>query len=111
MTMISAMIFVVQSYRVNCLCQNIAQAIAMCGYYDQTMVEEMLTQQGGDQLEHLSATVDATYVADTKIQKQDSFSVEVTATYPITILQMGSSSVLELPIVATVYGISQVEWP
>ena len=55
--------------------------------------------------------VDAAYFSGRKIQLRQTFSVTLTASYKITILELGANPiVMNLPIRVKVAGMSEVFW-
>ncbi len=110
-TIVTAFVYVSQSYNASYLCRKITRDIEVNGAYNQSQVEKLLTQIENDDLKDLQVEVNTNYLADKKIQLRDSFTVRLTGSYNIHLIQIGSETVeLPLPIKVQVRGMSEVFW-
>ncbi len=110
-TIITAFAYVSQCYNASYLCRRITRDIEVYGQYRQTEIEELLAGIQNDELQNIHVEVDASYLADKKIQLRQPFSVELTADYKVRVMQVGSDTLeIKLPIKCTVSGMSEVYW-
>lgn len=110
-TLISAMIYIMQYYDASYLCRRVVRSIEITGVYDETETRDIIDRMKNSDLEDLDVQVDATYFSGKKIQLRQTFSVTLTASYRITILELGENPlVMNLPIRVKVAGMSEVYW-
>ena len=110
-TLISAMIYIMQYYDASYLCRRVVRSIEITGVYDETETRGIIDRMKNSDLEDLDVQVDATYFSGKKIQLRQTFSVTLTASYRITILELGENPiVMNLPIRVKVAGMSEVYW-
>ena len=107
-TIVTAFVYISQSYNAAYLCRKVTRQIEVTGVYDRTEVNNLLSQIEGGDLQNLEIEVTANYLADNKIQLCENFTVKLTADYKIKIVQIGSKTLeLSLPIRAQVGGMSE----
>lgn len=110
-TLISAMIYIMQYYDASYLCRRVVRSIEITGVYDETETHNIIDQMKNSDLEDIDVQVDAAYFSGRKIQLRQTFSVTLTASYKITILELGANPiVMNLPIRVKVAGMSEVFW-
>ena len=110
-TLISAMIYIMQYYDASYMCRRVVRSIEITGVYDETETRDIIDRMKNSDLEDLDVQVDATYFSGKKIQLRQTFSVTLTASYKITILELGENPiVMNLPIRVKVAGMSEVYW-
>lgn len=110
-TLISAMIYIMQYYDASYLCRRVVRSIEITGVYDETETRDIINQMKNSELEDIDVQVDAAYFSGKKIQLRQTFSVTLTASYKITILELGENPiVMNLPIRVKVAGMSEVFW-
>ncbi len=110
-TLVSAMIYIMQYYNASYLCRRVVRSIEVAGQYDVAETSSILSGQGNSGLEDLGAKVDAAYYSGTEIQLRQTFTVTLTASYKITIIEIGLKPiVLSMPIKVKVAGMSEVFW-
>lgn len=110
-TLVSAMIYIMQYYNASYLCRRVVRSIEVAGQYDVAGTSSILSSQGNSGLEDLGAKVDAVYYSGTEIQLRQTFTVTLTASYKITIIEIGLKPiVLSMPIKVKVAGMSEVFW-
>lgn len=110
-TLISAMIYIMQYYDASYLCRRVVRSIEITGVYDETETRDIINQMKNSDMEDIDVQVDAAYFNGRKIQLRQTFSVTLTASYKITILELGANPiVMNLPIRVKVAGISEVFW-
>lgn len=110
-TLISAMIYIMQYYNASYLCRRVVRSIEITGVYDETETRDIIDQMKNSDLEDIDVQVDAAYFSGRKIQLRQTFSVTLTASYKITILELGANPiVMNLPIRVKVAGMSEVYW-
>jgi len=110
-TLISAMVYIMQYYDASYLCRRVVRSIEITGVYDETETRSLIDQLAGSGLEDIDVQVDAAYFSGQKIQLRQTFSVTLSATYGITILELGGTPVvIDLPIKVKVSGMSEVFW-
>lgn len=109
--LVSAMIYIMQYYITSYACRRIVRSIEITGVYDETETRTLLRAMTGAGMENANVQVDAVYYSGRKIQLRQTFSVTLTDSYRITILQLGESPIeVELPIKVKVAGMSEVFW-
>ena len=110
-TLISAMIYIMQFYDARYLCRRVVRSIEITGVYDETETRDIIDRMKNSDLEDIDVQVDAAYFSGKKIQLRQTFSVTLTASYKITILELGENPiVMNLPIRVKVAGMSEVYW-
>ena len=110
-TIVTAFVYISQSYNAAYLCHKVTRQIEVTGVYDRTEVNSLLSQIEGGDLQNLEIDVAADYFTENKIQLCEDFTVKLTADYKIKIVQVGSKTLeLSLPIRAQVGGMSEVYW-
>jgi hypothetical protein len=110
-TLISAMIYIMQYYDASYLCRRVVRSIEITGMYDEAETRDIVDQMKNSDLEDIDVRVDATYFSGKKIQLRQTFSVTLTTSYKITILELGENPiVMNLPIRVRVTGMSEVFW-
>jgi hypothetical protein len=110
-TLISAMVYIMQYYDASYLCRRVVRSIEITGVYDETETQSIIDLLAGSGLEDINVQVDAAYFSGKKIQLRQTFSVTLSATYGITILELGGTPVvIDLPIKVKVSGMSEVFW-
>ena len=110
-TLISAMIYIMQYYDASYLCRRVVRSIEITGVYDETETRDIIDRMKNSDLEDIDVQVDAAYFSGRKIQLRQTFSVTLTASYKITILELGENPiVMNLPIRVKVAGMSEVYW-
>ena len=110
-TLISAMIYIMQYYDASYLCRRVVRSIEITGVYDETETRDIIDRMKNSDLEDIDVQVDAAYFSGKKIQLRQTFSVTLTASYKITILELGENPiVMNLPIRVKVAGMSEVYW-
>lgn len=108
-TLISAMIYIMQYYDASYLCRRVVRSIEITGVYDETETRDIIDRMKNSDLEDIDVQVDAAYFSGKKIQLRQTFSVTLTASYKITILELGENPiVMNLPIRVKVAGMSEV---
>jgi hypothetical protein len=87
------------------------RSIEITGVYGETETRSLIDRLAGSGLEDIDVQVDAAYFSGKKIQLRQTFSVTLSATYEITILELGGTPVvIDLPIKVKVSGMSEVFW-
>jgi hypothetical protein len=110
-TLVSAMIYIMQYYNASYMCRRVVRSIEITGVYDETETRDLVNSMASSGMEDIDVQVDAVYFSGRKIQLRQSFSVTLTASYKITILELGENPiVLTLPITVKVAGMSEVFW-
>ena len=110
-TLVSAMIYIMQYYNASYICRRVVRSIEITGRYDETETQKIVDQLQSPDLENIGVQVDAVYFNGREIQLRQTFSVTLTASYKITILEFGEEPiVVELPIKVKVAGMSEVYW-
>lgn len=110
-TLISAMIYIMQYYDASYLCRRVVRSIEITGVYDETETRDIIDRMKNSDLEDIDVQVDAAYFSGKKIQLRQTFSVTLAASYNITILELGENPiVMNLPIRVKVAGMSEVYW-
>jgi len=110
-TLISAMIYIMQYYDASYLCRRVVRSIEITGVYDEAETRDIIDRMKSSDLEDIDVQVDAAYFSGKKIQLRQTFSVTLTASYRITILELGENPiVMNLPIRVKVAGMSEVYW-
>lgn len=110
-TLISAMIYIMQYYDASYLCRRVVRSVEITGVYDETETRDIIDRMKNSDLEDIDVQVDAAYFSGKKIQLRQTFSVTLTASYKITILELGENPiVMNLPIRVKVAGMSEVYW-
>ena len=109
--LVSAMIYIMEYYNASYLCRRVVRSIEITGIYDETETMDLVSSLSGSGMEDIDVQVDAVYFSGNKIQLRQTFSVTLTSSYKITILQLGESPVtVDLPIRVRVSGMSEVFW-
>ena len=109
--LVSAMVYIMQYYNASYICRRVVRNIEITGVYDETETRDIIDRMKNSDLEDLDVQVDATYFSGKKIQLRQTFSVTLTASYRITILELGENPiVMNLPIRVKVAGMSEVYW-
>ena len=110
-TLISAMIYIMQYYDASYLCRRVVRSIEITGVYDETETRDIIDRMKNSDLEDIDVQVDAAYFSGKKIQLRQTFNVTLTTSYKITILELGENPiVMNLPIRVKVAGMSEVYW-
>ncbi len=110
-TLISAMIYIMQYYDASYLCRRVVRSIEITGVYDEAKTRDIINQMKNSDMKDIDVQVDAAYFSGRKIQLRQTFSVTLTASYRITILELGKNPiVMNLPIRVKVAGMSEVYW-
>ena len=110
-TLVSGMIYIMQYYNASYMCRRVVRSIEISGQYDEAETLNIVDQIKSSDLEDIGVQVDAVYYSGKKIQLRQTFSVTFTASYRITILELGENPiVLNLPIKVKVAGMSEVYW-
>ncbi len=108
-TIVTAFVYISQSYNAAYLCRKVTRQIEVTGEYDRTEIDSLLSEIEGGDLQNLEINVTADYFAENKIQLCEDFTVKLTADYKIKIVQVGSKTLeLSLPIRVQVGGMSEV---
>ena len=108
-TIVTAFVYISQSYNAAYLCRKVTRQIEVTGEYDRTEIDSLLSEIEGGDLQNLEINVTADYFAENKIQLCEDFTVKLTADYKIKIVQVGSKTLeLSLPIRVQVDGMSEV---
>jgi len=109
--LVSALIYIMQYYNASYMCRRVVRSIEITGVYDEAETRKLMDSMASSGLEDIDVQVDAVYFSGRKIQLRQSFSVTLTASYKITILELGENPiVLTLPITVKVAGMSEVFW-
>jgi len=109
--LVSALIYIIQYYNASYMCRRVVRSIEITGVYDETETRDLVNSMASSGMEDIDVQVDAVYFSGRKIQLRQSFSVTLTASYKITILELGENPiVLTLPITVKVAGMSEVFW-
>lgn len=109
--LVSALIYIMQYYNASYMCRRVVRSIEITGVYDETETRDLVNSMASSGMEDIDVQVDAVYFSGRKIQLRQSFSVTLTASYKITILELGENLiVLTLPITVKVAGMSEVFW-
>lgn len=109
--LVSAMVYIMQYYNASYACRRIVRSIEITGLYDETATRELLDSMIGSGMDNTDVQVDTEYFSGNKIQLRQTFSVTLTGSYRITVLQFGGSPIeLSLPITVKVAGMSEVFW-
>lgn len=109
--LVSAMIYIMEYYNASYLCRRVVRSIEITGIYNETETMDLVSSLSGSGMEDIDVQVDAVYFSGNKIQLRQTFSVTLTSSYKITILQLGESPVTaDLPIRVRVSGMSEVFW-
>jgi len=107
-TIMTAFVYISQSYNAAYLCRKVTRQIEVTGEYDRNEVNSLLSQIDDGDLQNLEIEVIADYFAENRIQLCEDFTVKLTADYKIKIVQVGSKTLeLRLPIRAQVGGMSE----
>ncbi len=107
-TIVTAFVYISQSYNAAYLCRKVTRQIEVTGEYDRTEIDSLLSEIEGGDLQNLEINVTADYFAENKIQLCEDFTVRLTADYKIKIVQVGSKTLeLSLPIRVQVGGMSE----
>ena len=110
-TLVSGMIYIMQYYNASYMCRRVVRSIEISGQYDEAETKNIVDQIKSSDLEDIGVQVDAVYFSGKKIQLRQTFSVTLTTSYRITILELGENPiVLDLPIKVKVAGMSEVYW-
>ena len=110
-TLVSGMIYIMQYYNASYTCRRVVRSIEISGQYDEAETKNIVDQIKSSDLEDIGVQVDAVYFSGKKIQLRQTFSVTLTTSYRITILELGENPiVLDLPIKVKVAGMSEVYW-
>lgn len=110
-TLISAMIYIMHYYDASYICRRVVRSIEITGVYDETETRSIVDDMAGSGFEDIDVQVDAVYFSGRKIQLRQTFSVTLTASYKITILELGENPItVDLPIRVKVNGMSEVYW-
>lgn len=110
-TLVSGMIYIMQYYNASYMCRRVVRSIEISGQYDEAETKNIVDQIKSLDLEDIGVQVDAVYFSGKKIQLRQTFSVTLTTSYRITILELGENPVvLDLPIKVKVAGMSEVYW-
>ncbi|MPM08132.1 hypothetical protein SDC9_54444 [bioreactor metagenome] len=110
-TLVSAMIYIMQYYNASYVCRRVVRSIEITGQYDEAETMSIVNNLAGSGLEDVYVQVDAVYFSGSKIQLRQTFSVTLTGSYTITILELGENPiVMTLPIEVKVAGMSEVYW-
>lgn len=110
-TLVSGMIYIMQYYNASYMCRRVVRSIEISGQYDEAETKNIVDQIKSSDLEDIGVQVDAVYFSGKKIQLRQTFSVTLTTSYRITILELGENPiVLNLPIRVKVAGMSEVYW-
>ena len=110
-TLVSALIYIMQYYNASYICRRVVRSIEITGQYDETETTNIVKDISNPGLEDIDIQVDAEYFSERKIQLRQTFSVTLSASYKITILQLGNDPLeLSLPIRVKVVGMSEVYW-
>jgi len=110
---VMTMIYIFQYYSATYMCRRAVRSIEVAGKYVVADIDRIADEHGGDALDDLNISVNATYfdVAEKKIQLQDEFTVKVEAAYKVKVAQFGSTPIqLNLPIKISMKGRSEVYW-
>ena len=109
--LVSALVYVTQFYSASYICRRAVRTIEVTGEYDEHAIRNLADELGGDALDDLDITVDASYISGNKIQLRDEFTVHLEAIHRVNILMFGDTPVtLDLPIEITLSGRSEVYW-
>ncbi len=109
--LVSAMIYITQYYNASYMCRRVVRSIEVAGEYDEAETANMVNQMKNSNLENIGVQVDAVYYSGHKIQLRQTFNVTLTASYRITILELGENPItVDLPIRVKVAGMSEVFW-
>lgn len=109
--LVSALIYIMQYYNASYMCRRVVRSIEITGVYDEAETRNLMDSMASSGLEDIDVQVDAVYFSGRKIQLRQTFSVTLTASYKITILELGENPiVLTLPITVKVAGMSEVFW-
>ncbi|NCB52754.1 MAG: DUF4320 family protein [Clostridia bacterium] len=110
-TLVSAMIYIMQYYNTSYVCRRVVRSIEITGQYDETETMNIVNSMAGSGLEDIDVQVNAVYFSGRKIQLRQTFSVTLTGSYKITILELGENPiVMTLPIEVKVAGMGEVYW-
>ena len=109
--LVSALIYIMQYYNASYMCRRVVRSIEITGVYDEAETRNLMDSMASSGLEDIDVQVDAVYFSGRKIQLRQTFSVTLTASYKITILELSENPiVLTLPITVKVAGMSEVFW-
>lgn len=109
--LVSGLIYIMQYYNASYMCRRVVRSIEISGLYDETETRDIIDRMKNSDLEDIDVQVDAAYFSGRKIQLRQTFSVTLTASYKITILELGENPiVMNLPIRVKVAGMSEVFW-
>jgi hypothetical protein len=110
-TLVSAMIYITQYYNASYMCRRVVRSIEISGQYDETETANMVNQMKNSDLKDTHVQIAAVYFSGKKIQLRQTFNVTMTASYRITILELGRNPItVDLPIRVKVSGMSEVYW-
>ncbi len=110
-TLVSGMIYITQYYNASYTCRRVVRSIEVAGQYDEAETKNIVNAMANPSLENTNVQVDAVYFNGHEIQLRQTFSVTLTASYKITILELGKNPiVVDLPIKVKVAGMSEVYW-
>ena len=108
-TLVSGMIYIMQYYNASYICRRVVRSIEVAGRYDEAETMNIVNSMANPGLEDTNVHVDAVYFSGNKIQLRQTFSVTLTASYKITIVQLGANPInIVLPIKVKVAGMSEV---
>jgi len=108
-TLISAMIYIMQYYNASYICRRVVRSIEITGVNNETETKSIVDQMKSPDLQDIGVQVDAVYFSGKEIQLRQTFSVTLTASYRITILELGENPItVDLPIKVKVAGMSEV---
>jgi hypothetical protein len=110
-TLVSVMIYIMQYYNASFICRRVVRSIEVAGKYDEAETKSILNNTANADLENVDVRVEAVYFGGNKIQLRQTFNVTLTASYKITILELGKNPIeVDLPIKVKVAGMSEVYW-
>ena len=109
--LITALVYVTQVYNASYITRQAVRYIETTGEYNEQAVLSLVNELGGNALSGRTVKVEASYFKGKKIQLRNSFTVTLSAKYPIRIVQFGSQVfTLNLPITIKLKGRSEVYW-
>ena len=91
--LVSALIYIMQYYNASYICRRVVRSIEITGVYDETETRDLMNNLAGSGLENIDVQVDAVYFSGNKIQLRQTFSVTLTSSYKITIIQLGDDPI------------------
>jgi hypothetical protein len=92
--LVSALIYIMQYYNASYMCRRVVRSIEITGVYDETETRDLVNSMASSGMEDIDVQVDAVYFSGRKIQLRQSFSVTLTASYKITILELGENPIV-----------------